>query len=161
MFIVEPPAQAYEPEHRYQFRAQSPAGPHVVVQGSVDTFLNAVGLLQGNPDDGQDNEYEVRLLVGPFWRDVQAVVPKVTIDGFRNTNADEDDQQKWEIKDLSWDTVGELGPANDELRIRLRANVLVRGQASQVIRLGYYLLARGRRLGQGGLGTPGPVRQQG
>jgi hypothetical protein len=89
------------------------------------------------------------------------VVPKVTIDGFRNTNADEDDQQKWEIKDLSWDTVGELGPANDELRIRLRANVLVRGQASQVIRLGYYLLARGRRLGQGGLGTPGPVRQQG
>jgi hypothetical protein len=72
MYIVNPPAQAYDPEYRYQFLAQSPAGPHVVVQGSVDTFLNAVGLLQGNPDEGQDNEYEVRLLVGPFWRDVQA-----------------------------------------------------------------------------------------
>jgi hypothetical protein len=161
MFIVEPPSQDYEPEHRYQFVAQSPSGPHVVVQGSVDTFLHAVGYIQGNPNEGEDNEYDVRLEVGPFWRDVQAVVPKVTIDGFRNTNSDEDDQQKWEIKDLTWDTIGELGASNDELRIRLKMKVLVRGEVSQIIRLGYYLLARGRRLGAGGLNTPGPVRSQG
>ena len=66
----------------------------------------------------------MRLLVGPFWQNVEAVVPSVTINGFWNSNADEDDEQKWEIKDLTWDTVNEFGPNQDELRIRLNCKVL-------------------------------------
>ena len=158
MSIKEPNSSQYEPEYRYQFEAKSPSGPHVVVQGSVDTEPEN---LQGFSLDEYSATYEVRLLVGPYWRDVQAVVPVVTIDGFWNSNADEDDEQRWEIHDLTWDTVGEFGPSNDELRIRLKFTVTVQGEYSKVIRLGYHLTARGRRLGEGGLNEPGPVKEQG
>jgi len=158
MAIKEPNASQYEPEYRYQFAAKSPSGPHVVVQGSVNTEPEQ---LKGFPLDEYSTVYDVRLLVGPYWRDVQAVVPTVTIDGFWNSNSDEDDEQQWRIYDLHWDTVGEFGPSNDELRIRLTFKVLVQGEYSRVMRIGYHVFARGRRLGEGGLNEPGPVKQQG
>lgn len=160
MAIYEPAANAYEAEYRHCFEAKSPTigtkFPHVIVQGSVCGIP-----LMGNEDEEKDNQYDVRLLVGPYWKNVEAVVPSVTIDGFWNSNADQDDQQKWEIKELKWDTVNEFGPNNDELRIRLKFKVLVRGEESHVFRFGYYLIAMGRQLGDGGLNIPGPVKEQG
>ena len=81
--------------------------------------------------------------------------------GQSESNSDEDDEQQWMIHDLHWDTVGESGPSNDELRIRLKFKVRVQGEYSRVIRIGYYVIARGHRLGQGGLNEPGPVKPQG
>lgn|GEM_PF-1891133 len=164
MEIVELTADRFEPEHRHQFEAVSPSGPHVVIQGSIRTFPSGPppnGALRGNEDDDEENEFDVRILVGPFWKDVQSVVPKVTIDGFVSFNPDEDDALKWEIRELEWDTIGELGASNDELRIRLKFRVIVRGEHSWITRLGYHVMARGRRLGDGGLNTPGPVKTQG
>jgi hypothetical protein len=155
--ILEPPASAFEAEHRGFFQPETEAHVGVVVQGSVNT----AGSLKGNEDDNVVEDYDVRLLVGPFWGDVKNVVPKVTIDGFRSTSPDEDDFMWWEVSGLSWDTVGEQGPNQDELRIRLKFRVDVQGEHAQVIRLGYYLLASGRRLGAGGLNQPGPVKSQG
>lgn len=155
--IIEPPASDFEPEHRGLYRPLPEAHIGAIVQGSV-AFA---GVLVGDEDDSFEKIYEVRLLVGPFWRDVQNVVPKVTVDGFRNNNADEDDIADWRIRNLSWDTVGEFGPSQDESRIRLRFEVFVQGEHSQVINLGYYLMASGRRLGEGGLSEPGPVKRQG
>ena len=55
------------------------------------------------------SDLDVRMLVGPFWRDVRSVVPKVTIDGFYSTNPDQDDYMRWKVRDLTWDTGGEFG----------------------------------------------------
>lgn len=155
---IAPDASNYEPEYRYQFEAQNPPGPHVVAQGSVNVKGS---VLQGVALDELIKTYEILLLVGPYWEDVESVVPKVTIDGFMNTNADEDDEQRWEIDNLSWDTVGGFGPNKDEKRIRLKFDLAIQGEESRIIRLGYYLIARGRRLGAGGLNQPGPVKDQG
>jgi hypothetical protein len=149
----EPPPAAYEPEHRYQFEAGSPSGPHVVVSGSV----NMHGALTGNEDEETANNYDVDLLVGPWWRNVQSVVPSVTITGYSNSNPDEDDYQAWYISALTWDTVGGTGPNVDEERIRLNFKVQIRGEHSGVGRIAYYLFARGRQLGLAGLNAPGPV----
>ncbi len=155
--IFEPEASAFEAEHRGLFQPETEAHVGVIVQGSVDTL----GHLKGNEDDQVVEAYDVRLLVGPFWRDVRNAVPKVTIDGFRSTSPDEDDFMWWEVKNLSWDTVGEFGPNQDELRIRLKFQVWIQGEHAQIVRLGYHLLASGRQLGEGGLGQPGPVKEQG
>lgn len=93
MAIHEPASGNYEAEFRHRFEAVSPAGDHVIVQGSVYTGNALVGN-QDDEEDETDNEYDVRLLVGPFWRNVKAVVPSVTINGFWNSDADDDDQQK-------------------------------------------------------------------
>lgn len=152
---VKPEPSQYEAEYRYQFQARTPRGPHVIVQGSVITDL------RGHSDD-DNSEYVVELLVGPFWkRSIEAVVPSVTINGFWNSNADEDDQQLWEIKNLTWDSVNEFGKTKDEFRVRLTFTVLVRGEESHIIRLGYYLVASGVELGDGGLNAPEPVKPNG
>lgn len=156
--IVElPPAGEFEAEHRGLYQPETESHVGVIVQGSVKTL----DLLKGNESDNVVETYDVRLLVGPFWQDVASVVPKVTIDGFDSTNPDEDDFMQWEIRNLSWDTLGEFGPNQNELRIRLKFQVDIQGEHAQIQRLGYYLLASGRRLGVGGLNEPGPVKQQG
>jgi hypothetical protein len=155
--IIEPEPNKFEAEYRYRFDAKSPSGPHVVVQGNVNTEE----LMIGNEFEEVDNEYELHLVVGPFWKSVNAVVPSVTVNGFWNSNADEDDEQKWEIKDLTWDAVSGTGPNIDEERVRLKFTVLLRGENSKITRIGYYLIARGRQLGKGGLDQPSPVKPQG
>ena len=160
MAIVEPETSAFEGEWRSFYQPEVEAHVGVIVQGSVDTILK----LKGNEDDEITETHDVRLEVGPFWEGtagVLSVVPKVTIDGFFSTNPDQDDHMLWEVKNLSWDTVGEFGPGQNELRIRLKFQVSIRGEHAQIIRLGYYLLAQGRRLGVGGINEPGPVKQQG
>jgi hypothetical protein len=150
----EPIPGQYEPEHRYQFTAANPAGPHVIVSGNVLISDD----LKGNEDDSVFNVYDVYLVVGPWWKDVESVVPSVRIDGFINSNADEDDEQAWNITDLIWDTVGgPPGPNVDEERIRLKFKVGIKGENSIVRYIGYYLIARGRELGKGGLESPPPV----
>jgi hypothetical protein len=153
--LYTPASSLYEPEHRYKFTAESPAGPHVVIQGSAGA---AEGALLGNEDEELANEYEVHLVVGPYWKYVDSAVPSVTINGFWNSNADEDDQQIWEVLDLQCDLVLGSGPHTGEHRLRLKFKVRVCGENSQIVRLGYYVFARGRELGDGGLNEPGPVR---
>ena len=154
--IVEmPPSGDFEPEHRGLYQPETEAHVGVIVQGSVVTELD------GNENDQVVESYDVRMLVGPLWQDVQSVVPKVTIDGFHSSNPDQDNFMRWTILNLTWDTVGEFGPNQNELRIRLKFRVNVQGEHAQVQRLGYYLLASGRRLGEGGLTEPDPVKQQG
>lgn len=155
--LFEPPASAFEAEHRGLYQPEPGAHVGVIIQGSVGTK----GHLKGNEWDQVVEAYDVRLLVGPFWEDVRSVVPKVTIDGFDSTNPDEDDFMQWEVSGLSWDTVGEFGPSQNELRIRLKFRVDIQGEYAQIVRLGYYLLASGRGLGVGGINAPGPVKQQG
>ena len=139
----------FEKEHRYQFEAKSPAGPHVVVSGNTW----GLGTLGTNDDTFED--YEVRLIVGPWWKDVQNVVPFVTINGFMNDDWDEVDAAGWEVTDLTWDTVGgDQAPHLDEERIRLKFILRVRGEGSAVIRTAYHFFARGRQLGAEGLGSP-------
>jgi hypothetical protein len=61
-------------------------------------------------DDDTLTEYEMHLIVGPWWRDVKVWVPFVTITGHLNTDSDEDDQQMWIVRDLKWTTDGEGAP---------------------------------------------------
>ncbi len=157
MAIIEPPANAFEAEYRGRYQPLPVSHVGVIVEGSVG-FLST---LVGNSDDAKINTYDMRLLVGPYWRNVESCVPKVTIDGFYSSNPDEDDFMRWRVRDLTWTTQGEFGPSQDELRIRLDFKVDVQGEEAQVIQLGYYLLASGRRLGEGGLNEPGPVKPQG
>ena len=122
----------------------------MIVEGSVG-FL---ATLKGHPDDGTINTYDMRLLVGPYWRNVESYVPKVTIDGFYSSGPDVDNYMRWRVRDLTWTTQGEFGPSQDELRIRLDFSVDVQGEKAELSQLGYYLLASGRRLGEGGLNEP-------
>jgi hypothetical protein len=146
----EPIAAAYEKEHRLEFAASDPSGPHVVASGSV----NVAAGLKGNPDEDFYAEYDVYLVVGPWWKDVRTVVPFVTVNGAFNENIDEDDSFAWNISDLTWDTVGGTGPNIDEERIRLKFKVAAKGENTVISRIAYYLTARGRELGHLGLKSP-------
>jgi hypothetical protein len=149
----EPIAGQYEKEHRYSFETKDPSGPHVVFSGNVDVGAN----LHGDPqDDDQWELHNVILTVGPWWLflDPKDVVPSVTVSGYQNTNSDEDDQQGWRVEELTVDTIGGDGIHADEERIRLKFNVWVKGQNSNVIRLSYFVFARGRALGKQGLNSP-------
>jgi hypothetical protein len=157
--IVEIPASLMVPEHRLRFKPADPAWEHVVASGEVnlaDSSFEAL-VLQGEFDDST-SMYEVHLKVGPWWRDVQVCVPHVTIAGFKNTDADEDDQQEWIIRDLKWTTDGEGAPNAGEVRIRLEFKVGLRGEASWLRWLGYHFTAAGRKLGVGGISQPGPIK---
>ncbi len=153
MTIIEPQfPTGYEKEHRYQFEAENPAGPHVVLSGAV-VISGAVG-----EKDEFFTEYDVRIVVGPWWAHVGSVVPFVTIAAFHNDDWDEVDQAGWGVSNLVWDTIGgPNSPAPDEERIRLKFTLSVKGEGSSVYRIAYQLTARGRRLGIGGLKSPGPV----
>jgi hypothetical protein len=155
--IVEVPAANVAPEFRHAFRAQSPAWDHAVVSGEVD-FVNIAPIAVRGTDDDVMDEYEIHVRVGPWWRDVRVCVPFVTINGFLNTNADEDDQQAWIIRDLKWATDGEGAPNPGGVRIRLEFKVGLQGEYSWLRQLGYYFTAAGRRLGVGGIGEPGPIK---
>jgi hypothetical protein len=145
----------FEKEHRLQFRASTTAGDeplvHVVFSGSVGEFL----LVVGGDDDDIDRVQDVELIVGPSWSagSVRQVVPYVSIGRFHNSNADEDDEQAWEIRDLTWDTVPGPAAATEE-RIRLKFILTFRGVASMVSRFNYYVTASGLQLGQRGLDFP-------
>ena len=142
----------YEKEHRFQFAAKSPAGPHVVLSGAVE-ISGALG-----KEDEFSTEYEMRIVVGPWWSDIASVVPFVTIAAFHNDDWDEVNEAGWAVSNLEWDTIGGPdSPAPDEERIRLKFLLNVKGVGSSVYRISYQLTARGRMLGVGGLNSPGPV----
>jgi hypothetical protein len=103
--IFEPPADSFEAEHRGRYQPVPTSHVGVIVQGSTGFG----GYMLGNDDDSEFDTYDVRMLVGPFWRDVRSVVPKVTVDGFYSTNPDQDDYMRWKVRDLTWDTGGEFG----------------------------------------------------
>ena len=149
--IVEPPPGAYESEWRYQFGAETPDGPHVVFSGSCETLE-----VKGTKDDFFE-QYEIHLLVGPFWGSVVSVVPQVVPHWVSNDNADEDDEQGFTVSGLTWDAVSGTGPNVNEERIRLKFFADVKGENSKMFRFGYFVFARGRELGQGGVKEPSPV----
>src|SRR4051794_5912243 len=94
---------------------------------------------------------EVILTVGPWLRGVTHVVPSVTINGYRNTDSDDDNAQGWFIDSLTWDAISGTGNHKDEERIRLKFNVHVRGESSQITHLGYFVFARARHMGKDGI----------
>lgn len=157
--IVEIPASLMVPEHRLRFKPADPSWEHVVVSGEVDLYEPSTEslALQGFFDDST-SWYEVHLIVGPWWRDVQVCVPHVTINGFKNSDADEDDEQEWIIRNLKWTTDGEGAPNPGEVRIRLEFQIGLRGEASWLQWLGYGFTAAGRKLGVGGITQPGPIK---
>ena len=141
----------FDTEHRHQFEAKSPSGPHVVVSGS----LRPIDIIGTNDDTYE--EYEVNMVVGPWWRDVQTCVPTVTVNGFQQQDWDEVDEAGWIVHDLKWDTVGgPTGPNVNHERIRLKFILRVKGERSSVTAISYYFIARGRRLSVGGLFNPDP-----
>jgi hypothetical protein len=142
---------AYEPEWRYSFQVTSPSGPHVVVSG-----LGTTGEVKGMSDDHFE-DYDVEMIVGPWWKDLWSVVPIVTGSFVSNDDADEDDEQGWAISGLTWDAVSGTGAFVNEERIRLKFHAGVKGENQKLIQFGYYLTARGRELGHEGLDSPGPV----
>lgn len=158
--IIEVPASMMVPEHRHAFKVASPSWDHAMVSGEVnfsDIHTDAFWAVQGHEDD-VTSMYEVHLKVGPWWKDVKVCVPTVNINGFKNLDADEDDEQEWIIRDLKWTTDGEGAPHAGEVRIRLEFQVGLRGENSWLQWLGYHFMAAGRSLGTGGVGSPGPIK---
>ena len=155
--IIEVPAGNIAPEFRHSFRAADPAWDHAVVSGEVD-FVNIAPIAVEGIDDDNLEEYEIHMKVGPWWRDVRVCVPSVTINGYLNTNSDEDDQQQWIIRNLKWATDGEGAPHPGEVRIRLEFKVGLQGEYSWLRQLGYSFTAAGRALGVGGIQAPGPIQ---
>jgi hypothetical protein len=148
----------FEKEHRLQFLAPTSAGGdpilHVVFSGSVGAFSTT------RSSDSADTHWNVVMVVGPFWAPggVKQVVPHVSVGRYQNTNADEDDEQAWEILGLTWDTVNVPTTKNLfttlEDRIRLKFMLNVRGVETAVQRFNYYAVASGLQLGQRGLDFP-------
>ncbi len=154
--IYEPAPGLYEAEHRGLYTPNPTAHTGVIIQGAISS--DPYGNMVGGDWDVDWMKYDVRLMVGPYWKHVDSVVPKVTIDGYYSTNPDQDDLMRWGIYNLRWDTVGEFGPGQNEHQIRLRMEVEIMGEHARVSRLGYYVMASGRGLGEGGLSSPGPVK---
>jgi hypothetical protein len=144
-----------ELEHRLQFPKAGGQEVHVAVAGNAA----AANQLRGWTDAG--TTYDVSMVVGPYWNDIDAVVPKVTIDGVYQEDADEDDRQAFTVAGLSWDSIGEQGPHRDLLRIRLNFGVHVAGERSYLGWIGYTLFARGLRRDELSIDDPGPVAPQG
>jgi hypothetical protein len=93
--VVEIPASLMAPEHRLRFKPVDPSWEHVIVSGEVNSSDPEISnVVQGEYNDNT-SWYEVHLKAGPWWRDVQVCVPYVTINGFYNRFADEDDEQEW------------------------------------------------------------------
>ena len=142
-----------------KFQTRCSPWDHVVVSGEVDLKDSSIeAQTLGGEFDNSTSTYEVHLIVGPWWKDVRVCVPCVTINGFNNTDADEDDQQLWVIRDLKWTTDGEGAPIPGEVRIRLEFMVELRGKSSWLRRFGYHFTAAGRKLGGGGISQPGPIK---
>jgi len=157
--VIEIPANRMVAEHRHAFKPQSPSWEHVVASGEVDldnASPEAIAL-QGHSDD-ETSYYEVHMIVGPWWRDVQVCVPHVVLSGFLNEDADEDDEQAWIARQVKWTTDGEGAPNPGEVRIRLEFTVGLRGEASWLRWISYNFTAAGRRLGVGGVKEPGPIK---
>lgn len=153
--IYEPSPGDYEAEYRGLYQPVPTAHTGVIMQGSVAIPEET---LIGHEEDYLFKIYDVRLLIGPFWQHVDSVVPKVTIDGYKHTNPDEDDFLEWVVRNLTWDTIGGFGPGQSERRIRLKFEVVVRAPHAFILRFGYFAMASGRRLGDGGIGAPGPIK---
>lgn len=117
----------FEKEHRLQFLAPPSAGGdpilHVVFSGSVGAFSTK------RSSDSADTHWNVVMVVGPFWASggVKQVVPHVSIGRYQNTNADEDDEQAWEIMGLTWDTVNVPTTKNLFTTLEDRIRLLLQG----------------------------------
>jgi hypothetical protein len=151
LYETASPGPAWDKEHRHLFSGVNPSWDHVIFSGST----NIAGS-QGEPGDKWiENTYH--LIVGPWWKDVQRVVPYVTMNGFANDNWDEVDKAGWNISDLDWDTVGgTTQPHINEERIRLKFTIAIKGKDSSLFRIAYHVTAAGRGIGEKGINSPDP-----
>ena len=99
MKIIEPQHNTYEPEYRYLISNLPDLACKVFISGQVN--IN-IGLLKGNKDDTITNEYLVKLKVGPYWKKIRQIVPQVSVTGFSNVDSDDDDEQKWQIRNINY-----------------------------------------------------------
>src|SRR5262249_38907735 len=122
----------------------APSWHFCVFSGRITPQYIFVGL----DDEEKFSHNELHLIVGPWWKDIEACVPLVTMNGYDNENSDEDDQQGWYIEKLTWDSVdGPPGPHQNQKRIRLKFWVQVKGEHSHCMSVAYYVTAAGRELG--------------
>lgn len=142
MTIIEP--IEYHKEERLVFKA----GRLDVVVVSGYAQIAAPG-----DDDQVYKDYEVRLTVGPWFKNVYDVSPLVTPAGFTHHGSDEDDNSGQKIYSYRWDTVGGTGDYIDEERIRIKVRVDVLGEGRFVNLLGYQLTAI-TFLGHEGINSP-------
>ena len=87
--VIEVPGNLVAPEHRLAFQPANPSWDHAVVSGEVD-FVNSAPLAVEGVNDDDLTEYEIHLVVGPWWRDVRVCVPFVAIAGRPIRTTDDD-----------------------------------------------------------------------
>jgi hypothetical protein len=98
---------------------------------------------RGGEDEEHFKQYDVEIVVGPWWRAVRQVTPMVTVSFWSHKNSDEDDNSGWAVDKVTWDTVGGTGAHLEQERIQIRCRVSVKGEHAQVVTLGYYVHGRG------------------
>jgi hypothetical protein len=99
--------------------------------------------LIGASDEAGDDvllSFDVQITVGPIWREIYQCSPLIAGPRvYRNPDADEDDEQGWEISPCSWETVESAGGK----RIRLKFNMGQRGEHTRFSGISYQATATG------------------
>lgn len=128
-------------EEWLKFRAEPPAGqgPDVaVVSGYAGYYQSQI--LGSSDSDYAGVQYELRLWVGPQWRDLNDVSPTAFVSGFRHMSSDEADMTGMELTECRW----EFPDPNPTRQIRLIIKVLMMGgDDANLTGVGYHLTARG------------------
>jgi hypothetical protein len=146
---IEPlPPQWMSDEEWLKFRADSPTGQGsdvVVVSGyaGYDYASQDTGRMQGGENsDFEMLNYDVRLFVGPRWRQVNDVSPIAFIAGYSHASSDEADATGMRLSTCTWAWIE--GPENPTQQIQLQMLVEVMGGPDAEVRaIGYHFTARG------------------
>jgi hypothetical protein len=99
--------------------------------------------MQGGEDsDFQMLDYDLRLFVGPRWRELNDCSPIAFIAGYSHNSSDTADATGMRLSTCTWAWI--QGPENPTQQIQLQMLVEVMGGPDAVVRaVGYRLTARG------------------
>ena len=112
----------------------------VFISGQVN--IN-IGLLKGNKDDTITNEYLVKLKVGPYWKKIHQIVPQVSVTGFSNVDSDDDDEQKWQIRNINYILIPTIFQNVTVNELELNFTIEVKGQSSFIFNISYLVVCDG------------------
>lgn len=163
MKIIEPQHNTYEPEYRYLISNLPDLACKVFISGQVN--IN-IGLLKGNKDDTITNEYLVKLKVGPYWKKIHQIVPQVSVTGFSNVDSDDDDEQKWQIRNINYILIPTIFQNVSVNELELNFTIEVKGQSSFIFNISYLVVCDGElpfeldRQSIDLLNLPGPIHTQ-
>jgi hypothetical protein len=105
---------------------------------SVDDYSALTDIADEAGDDSVVN-FNVQITVGPKWREIFQCSPLIASRLYLNTDADEDDQQLWEISPCTWEIVEAAGGK----RIRLKFSMSQRGEHTHFHGISYQATATG------------------